>query len=128
MSNSNTISERVQAAAESYLTRKGFEILETGYRCDLTDGSMAFVAREADTGEIVFVDVAHSRMGDADEGSFNGPSLKRWQAELLAGCWLAANDVPSNTMIRFDAVSIMVVGDSRAVLRHHRGAYGLPEA
>ena len=125
---SNTISERVQAAAESYLTRKGFEILETGYRCDLTDGSMAIVAREADTGEIVFVDVAHSRMEDADERSYNGPSLERWQAELLAGCYLAAHDVPANTAIRLDAISIMVVGGNRAILRHHRGAYGLPEA
>ena len=74
---SNIISERVQAAAESYLTRKGFEILERDYRCDLTDGRMAFVAREADTGEIVFVDVAHSRMDDGAAGSFNGPSMER---------------------------------------------------
>ena len=128
MSNTTTISERVQAAAESYLARKGYEILERDYRCDLTDGRMAFVAREASTGEVVFVDVTFSRMEDAGEGSFSGPSLKRWQAELLAGCYLAAHDIPANTAIRLDAISIMVVGDSRAVLRHHRGAYGLPEA
>ena len=125
MSN-NTISERVQAAAESFLIRKGFEIIETKYRCDLTDGCMAIVARDAD--EIVFVDVTHTRMEDAGEGSFSEPSLKRWQAELLAGSWFADNDVPANTTFRLDAISIMVVGDSRAVLRHHRGAYGLPEA
>ena len=127
MSNNTTIiSDRVQAAAESFLLRKGYEVIQTGFESDLADGRIAIIARDTDCDEIVFVDVSSCCLEDKD--SFAAPTLERWQIELLAASWLAEHDVPANTAFRLDAISIMIVGASRAVLRHHRGAFGFPEA
>lgn len=115
---SNITSERIQAAAEGYLTRKGWTILETGYQAGAFEGRVAIVARDTDDA-VVFVDVTSALM-DGD-GSFAEPSLQRWQAEMLAASWLCDHEIEGNTEIRFDSISILVVepGD-RAMLRHHR--------
>lgn len=44
--------------------------------------------------------------------------------ELLAVSWLAENDFAESVGVRFDKISMIVVGEDRALLRHHINAFG----
>ena len=76
-------------------------------------------------GTIVFV--AISVGGLERDAGFREEPLSCEQAELLAATWLgehpgAGTDVP----VRFDRVSVLVVGENRAMLRHTVNCLGLP--
>lgn len=44
--------------------------------------------------------------------------------ELLAVSWLVENDFAESVGVRFDKISMIVVGEDRALLRHHINAFG----
>ena len=97
--------ERAVRAARAYLERKGCRILCTSWT--------------GDGGVLVFAQVAEA---DTTKG-FPRPLASRAGREVAAVTWLAERgDGLVDRQVRFDDVSLMVVGDAKAFLRHHINA------
>ncbi|EHF02643.1 hypothetical protein HMPREF1008_00288 [Olsenella sp. oral taxon 809 str. F0356] len=107
------LNEKAIAAAERFLDRRGYEILDTNWEAPDGFGTVDIIAADEDT--IVFVDVEATRGTDG----FPAEENARGKREALAAKWLAENPERSDTAIRFDAISMMVVSEDRALLRHH---------
>lgn len=107
------INEKAMKAIGAYLERRGFEILESGWAHG-TD-SVDFIARE--DGDLVFViaEITEDR-GDG----FPEEKVDRAALEKVVTAYLAKSDGGADCAIRFDFVSMLAIGDSRAFLRHHR--------
>lgn len=120
MSINTTIQEKALRAAANYLERRGFEVIDTEWVPEdgFATGSIDVVARDEET--IVFVDVTAKI---ADQGGFES-GADRAQMELLAASWLKDNAEEGNYPVRFDKLSMLVLNDDRALLRHHINAYG----
>lgn len=109
---------RYADAAAAYLTRRGYEVLERDWECPA--GKCDIIANDED-GALVFVEVSGS--ADAEQG-FPPEGIgteKRDRYERIALAYLAdyeTVDVP----VRFDAISLIVVGSDRALIRHHKAA------
>ena len=108
-----TINEKAMKAIGAYLERRGFEILENGWAHG-TD-SVDFIAREED--DLVFVVTEITE--DSGDG-FPSEDFNRAALERVAAAYLAQTDCDADCAVRFDFVSMVVIGDSRAFLRHHR--------
>lgn len=106
------LQERALKASETFLVRRGYEIVETGW----TDGdcSIAIVARDDDSYvlvDVVAVDATAKHLPDIAED--------RRSREAAAAAWLAARAVDADVSVRFDTVSLMALGESKAFIRHH---------
>lgn len=110
-----TIYEKATKAIETFLDRRGYDIIERGWAHG--SGRAEFIARE--DGDLVFVTVKVS------EGSGGGFSEEdpagREGLERLAAAYLE-HFGEGDATVRFDIVSMMVLGDSRGFLRLHRNA------
>lgn len=69
----------------------------------------------------MFVDVSARPNSGA---GFGDGRNDREAMELLAVSWLAENDFAESVGVRFDKISMIVVGEDRALLRHHINAFG----
>lgn len=116
------LKEKAIKAAARFLIQRGYEVLETGWE---SEGGSAIdvVAREDDA--IVFVDV-FARRGTDKGMPEGGGEASRERREVAAATWLAEHDDEEhvNLPIRFDSISMMVISDSRALLRHHINCLG----
>ena len=126
MSNFNTstpeLSVRGQIAAVRFLERRGYEILEED-RWECSAGGADVVARDED-GTLIFVEV--NVCTDTEKGfpSEKVSAEKRAVREKVALAYLAEYD-ETNIEVRFDVISIMVLGTDRALLKHHQNAMSL---
>ena len=85
-------------------------------------GSIDLVAKDGD--ELVFVDVVAHRSTDGFPEAHIGRELR----EILAAKWLGEHvEEYDNVSVRFDDVAMMVVSESRALLRHHINCFGTME-
>lgn len=109
------IKEKAVAATGTFLERRGFEILERGWAHG--DASVDYIAR--DEGDLVFVTCL---VGENDGTGFPKEEIDRKANERLAIAYLAEHPESGDCAIRFDTVSLVVVADNRALLRHHRNA------
>ncbi len=98
-----------------FLEMRGFEIVEDGWKSG--KNRIDFVARDED--DLVFVD-CHVH-GDTGEG-FPADAPDRATSERVAAAYLAQHDGLEQTMIRFDIVSMLVLSNDRAMVRHYRNA------
>lgn len=112
-------STRAQEAARRYIEHMGCAVLDTAYK--LPNGKQIdIVANEGN--ELVFIEVKARR--DADKG-FPSEAMskrKREAMEAAAISWLkdhASSFV--DMMIRFDVISLLVLAENRAIIRHCRG-------
>ena len=106
-------------AAANYLQRQGYEIVARNWVC--SNGEADIIAMEADT--LVFVEVK-TRMGEScglPEEAIT--RAKRSKYEKIAISYFAQN-ILRDLSVRFDVISITVIGDDRAFLRHHINAFG----
>lgn len=108
-----TINEKAMKAIGTYLERRGFEILESGWAHG-TDG-IDFIAREEDDLVFVITEVVQ----DGGDG-FPEEKVDRAALERVAAAYLAQAAGSADYAVRFDFVSMLVLGGSRAFLRHHR--------
>lgn len=108
-----TINEKAMKAIGAYLERRGFEILESGWAHG-TDG-VDFIAREEDDLVFVVTEVVEDR-----GGGFPEEKVDRAPLERVAAAYLAQAAGSADCAVRFDFVSMIVLGGSRAFLRHHR--------
>ncbi|WP_124061367.1 YraN family protein [Gordonibacter sp. Marseille-P4307] len=108
------IDTRAKKGIRVYLERRGFEILEEGW----AHGG-DFIARDED--ELVFV---HCQVTQNGGEGFPEEDADRTALERLAAAYLAEHLDSEDIRIRFDVVSMLIVGESRALLRHHLNALG----
>ena len=106
------IDTRATRGIRVYLERRGFEILEDGWAHggDVAD----FIARDVD--DLVFVNCQITQNGGK---GFPEEDADRAALERLAAAYLAEHLDSEDIRIRFDVVSMLIVGESRALLRHH---------
>ena len=113
-------------ATERYLELKGLGIIDRWWGKDGLAGNIDLVAE--DGGELVFVSVTPGDL-DCDAG-FREEPLSREQFELLAATWLRdhADFVDGSVPVRFDRISVLMLTESRAIIRHHVNALTGPFA
>lgn len=104
-----------------FLEVRGYETLATGWKSPETRGTIDLVARDPESDDLVFVDVSARPNSGA---GFGDGRNDRETMELLAVSWLAENDFAESVGVRFDKISMIVVGEDRALLRHHINAFG----
>lgn len=114
------LGQRGEEAAAQYLFHRGYEIEQRNWSCKA--GEADIIARDEDA--LVFVEVK-TRMG-AEKGHPDEAvdAQKRRRYEKIAALYLAQHDVV-DVQVRFDVVSILVVAENRAFIRHHINAFGV---
>ena len=106
---------KAMAGIRTFLEHRGFEIVEDGWESGKV--SVDFIARDED--DLVFVNC--NVYGDTGEG-FPEDKPNRAACEKAAAAYLSQNSELEQTMIRFDIVSMLVLGNDRAMVRHYRNA------
>lgn len=112
MSEKRSMKVRGQDAAAAYLERVGICVVEREYSCD--EGSVDIIGFEG--GTLVFVDVeVRTKRMVSDEWS----TSKKSRIRRVAKCYAQQFDLEDREL-RFDAITILVICEDRALLRHHR--------
>ena len=114
--------ERAVKAAARYAEIKGYEVVDRDWASEALAGRIDLVAK--DDGAYVFIEVTAV---DRSEGGFAEGRLTREQLEVLAATWFANNAPDAEAPVRFDAIDMIVVGGSKALLRHHINKLGCYE-
>ena len=114
------LGRRGEQAAGAYLERIGFLILDTNWRTKA--GEVDIVARDGDTLVMVEVKTRRSFSAGTPEEAVS-PTKQKRLGRLAREYLQRLGDEPEE--VRFDVVSIYVLGDDRALLRHHRAAFVL---
>jgi putative endonuclease len=115
------LGERGEDAAAAFLERVGISVVERNWRCPA--GEIDIVALDGE--EIVLVEVKTRRTvakGTPEEAVT--PAKRRRYAKLAAAYVQAAGI--SDVSVRFDVITLLVLAEDRALLRHHRAAF-VPE-
>lgn len=107
-----------EQAAKAYLERVGFKVLDTNWRTKA--GEVDIVAIEGDT--LVLIEVKTRRTLSAGTAEEAVSPTKQKRLGRLAGAYLQQMERPPDE-VRFDVVTIHVLGQDRALLRHHRAAF-----
>lgn len=112
MLNKTQLQERGFNAAKKFLIQKGYEILDDNLESEIFD----LVARDC---EIVSFIKINTRQ--ADETGFPEDWFSRSACEREAEKWLIKNmnDNDPGFRVRFDSISLLILSEYRAFLRHH---------
>lgn len=113
------VHERAVRAAKTYIARKGYEVIGESWSKESLAGRIDVIAKDDDA--IVFIEVTTS---SPEAGGFAQRNLSREQFEILAAMWLAENPEESEIRVRFDTIAMMVLGEDKAMLRHHIDSLG----
>lgn len=109
-----TLKQQAIESAARFLAHKGYDILETGWTC--AAGTADIVARDGDA--LVFVDV-RTRVGAEQCMPAPGvPAEERDSREKVAAFFLAGY-AEVGMLIRFDDISLLILAEDRALVRHH---------
>ena len=114
----NNLFEKAVKASARFLELKGYEVLEQNWSPEGSEESVPLIAYDDDA--LVFIDVT---VKDGTAGFVPESETDREAMEILAAQYLAQADTEPDFQIRFDIISMMVVGESRAMLRHHINAF-----
>jgi putative endonuclease len=115
------LGERGEDAAAAFLDRSGMTVVERNWRCSA--GEVDIVALDGRT--IVLVEVKTRRTVRKGTPEEAVTPAKRKRYAKLAAAYLQAAGV-SAVELRFDVVTLLVIAEDRALLRHHRAAF-VPE-
>ena len=112
------IGQRGEEAAVAYLERLGMTIVDRNWR----DGRGELDIVGLDDGTLVICEVK-TRTGESHGTPEEAVSVsKQRRLTRLARSYIAANGLEP-CEVRFDVISIAVIGPERALLRHHRAAF-----
>jgi putative endonuclease len=115
----NEVARRGEDAAAAFLTRIGMTVVERNWRCSA--GEIDIIARDGDS--LVFVEVKTRRSDRAGTGEEAVSPTKQRRIVRLAETYLRSANDGTCDEVRFDVVAIRVIGEDRALLRHHRAAF-----
>lgn len=116
---SKELGERGEEAACRFLRRRGFEILHRNWKCFA--GEVDIVGIDDDT--LCFVEVKTRSNANKGFPSEAVDARKRDRYERIAACYLKEHAY-DDMRVRFDVISLLVLGEDRAFLRHHVNAFG----
>jgi len=111
---------RGEDAAAAFLERVGMAVVERNWRCAL--GEIDIVALDGDTLVLCEVKTRKSARTGAPEEAIT-PAKQRKLTKLAQAYVAQAGLSPQR--VRFDVVSIRVLGADRALLRHIRDAFSV---
>ena len=117
-----TLDTKGRQAAARFLERQGYDVIERDWECK--SGTMDLIVSDEDA--LVFVEVKTRSNNDHGLPEEAISKDKRATCEKIAIAYLATAGV-RDMAVRFDVVSILVVGEDRAFLRHHINALSLGE-
>ena len=109
---------RGEDAAAAYLERAGLQVIERNWRC--ARGEIDIIALDGDTLVLVEVKTRTTVTRGTPEESVSATKQRR--IARLAEAYLTVSGAGA-CAVRFDVVSIRVLGPDRALLRHHRAAF-----
>ena len=109
--NMGNLHEKSVKAAARYLAMRGYDVIETEWSGG--GRTIDIVAREDDC--IVFADVSVSE--SVSRGFAELSSRK--SRELAAAAYFAERSAEPETRFRFDSISLLVVSEDRAIVKHH---------
>ncbi len=112
------LGERGEDAAAAYLERAGMTVIERNWRG--TQGEVDIIALEDETLVLCEVKTRKTVSQGTPEEAITPAKQRRYVR--LANAYMqqaGLDEVP----VRFDVVSILVIAEDRALLRHHRGAF-----
>ena len=116
----NNLIDRAVSAAARYCELKGYEVLEQNWSPEGSEESVPLIAYDGDV--LVFIDVT---VRNGFEGFVPESETDREAMEVLAARYLAQADLDANIEVRFDIISMMVVREDRAMLKHHINAFSV---
>lgn len=117
-SRSKELGRKGEDAAERYLVHRGYEILERNWTCFA--GEADIIAKDGRC--LVFVEVKTRRNTDKGFPSEAVNAKKRERYEKIALAY-ASEFHDADIQVRFDVVSIVVIGKDKAMIRHHLNAF-----
>jgi putative endonuclease len=112
------LGDRGEDAAAAYLARVGMTVVERIWRTKA--GEVDIVALEGD--DLVLVEVKTRRTAKAGTPEEAVTPAKQRRYRRIAESYIAHAGLDSVT-VRFDVISILVIAEDRALLRHHRAAF-----
>jgi putative endonuclease len=114
------LGERGEDAAAAFLERSGMTIVERNWRCQ--HGEIDIVALDGETLVLCEVKTRRSTSKGTPEESVTPFKCRRYAK--LAAAYVQHAGVDSVT-VRFDVISLLVIAQDRALLRHHSAAFVL---
>lgn len=116
----NELKNRAIQAAEKFVTARGYEILDSENGQQEEDLRYDLVARDEDA--VVFITVKARMDGD----SLPEESTDRKALETNAANWLKSHaaELDADVHILFVTISTLVIGEDRALVRHHINCLG----
>ncbi len=115
---SKRLGERGEDAAVAYLQRTGFTIVERNWRCP--SGEIDIIALDADVLVLCEVKTRKGVAKGTPEDAVTPAKQKRYKRLAAAYVQFAGLDA---VQIRFDVITLLVLAEDRALLRHHRAAF-----
>lgn len=112
------VGRRGEEAAAAYLERRGMTIVERNWRCKV--GEVDIVALDGDT--LVLCEVKTRRSVKTGTPEEAVGTAKQRKLTRLAEAYAQAMGGPPER-VRFDVVSITLLSEDRALLRHHAAAF-----
>lgn len=113
------IGKRGELAAQTFVLGKGYDIIDVNWKCKI--GEADIVCLFEDT--IIFVEVktrTNIERGLPEE-AVNAKKRKKY--ECIAAMYLRDHDYV-NMSVRFDVIGVLIVGNGKALIRHHINAFG----
>lgn len=111
MGKSKELNEKAIEAAKRYLMRREYEVLD-----ERVSDRIDIVAKDEDA--LVFF-IVKARMDELPRESVD---MEKMELEVYK--WLASNDYV-DMKVRFDVISMAVIADNRALVRHHVNAFSM---
>lgn len=112
------LGKRGENAAAAFLERSGYTIVERNWRC--TYGEVDIVALDGDVLVLCEVKTRKGAGKGTPEDAVTQAKQRRYVK--LAEAYLQYSGT-EGVPVRFDVVTLTVVSESRALLRHHLGAF-----
>jgi putative endonuclease len=109
----DSLRTRSKTTAESFLKGKGYTIIDN-WKCG--QGNVGFVVEDDDM--LVFIEVMSHKGNDDTLPHETSAHEHRTSLESSAAKYLAQSNRPS-TRVRFDIISLLLIGETQAFLRHH---------
>jgi len=112
------LGERGEDAASAFLERMGMTIVERNWRCPA--GEIDIVALDGDTIVLCEVKTRRTASKGTPEEAVTPAKCRRY-AKLAQAYLLHAGVEPVS--VRFDVITLLVIAEDRALLRHLRAAF-----
>ena len=122
----STLKDKALQAATRYVEHRGYDVIDVAY--PLPGGEQIdIVAKDGDA--LAFIDVKARRDSAKGFPESDTSNRAREEREMAAIRWLQnGSEEYTDIPIRFDVISLVVIGEHRAIIRHHINAFGMSPA